>query len=57
MCANDTNKGKLWQVLKSYGFTHFSNVMKQIRSKLDRQPNFTQEEALELINKYIKEYL
>ena len=57
MCANDTNKGKLWQVLKSYGFTHSSNVMKQIRSKLDRQPNFTQEEALELINKYIKEYL
>lgn len=57
MCANDTNKGKLWQVLKSYGFTHSSNVMKQIRSKLDRQPNFTQEEALELIDKYIKEYL
>lgn len=57
MCANDTNKGKLWQVLKSYGFNHSSNVMKQIRSALDKNPYFTQEEALELIDKYIKEYL
>ena len=57
MCSTDTDKGKLWQVLKSYGFTHSSNVMKQIRSELDRQPNFTQEEALELIDKYIKQYL
>lgn len=57
MCATDTNKGKLWQILKSYGFTHSSNVMKQIRSELDRQPNFTQVEALELIDKYIKQNL
>lgn len=57
MCATDTNKGKLWQVLKSYGFNHSSNVMKQIRCELDRQPNFTQEEALEIIDKYIKQCL
>ena len=57
MCAHDTDKGKLWKVLKSYGFTHSSNVMKQIRSELNRQPNFTYEEALELIDKYIKQHL
>lgn len=57
MCATDTSKGKLWEVFKSYGFTHSSNVMKQIRSELDRQPNFTQVEALELIDKYIKQNL
>jgi len=57
MCASDTHKGDLWQVLKSYGFTHSSNVMKQIRSALDRNPHFTQGEALELIDKYIKQYL
>lgn len=56
-CATDTHKGKLWQVLKSYNFTHSSNVMKQIRSALDKNPYFTQEEALELIYNYIKQYL
>lgn len=56
-CATDTHKGKLWQVLKSYNFTHSSNVMKQIHSVLDKNPYFTQEEALELINNYIKQYL
>lgn len=56
-CATDTHKGKLWQVLKSYNFTRSSNVMKQIRSALDKNPYFTQEEALELIDNHIKQYL
>ena len=57
MCASNTQKGDLWQILKSYGFTHSSNVMKQIHSTLDRNPHFTQAEALELIDRYIKQYL
>ena len=57
MCTADTHKGELWQVLKSYGFTHSSCVMKQIRRALDKNPYFTQAEALELIDQYIKQYL
>ena len=57
MCIASTSKGELWQVLKSYGFAHSSNVMKQIRSAVERKPHFTQGEAIEIIDKYIKQYL
>ncbi len=57
MCVAETHKGNLWQVLKSYRFTHSSNVMRQIRNAFDENPYFTQAEALELIDKYIEQHL